>query len=264
MRVAAVRSAPRGSSRSPRRRAPRSACAGTWPSAARRCRCSPARAGEIAETLGVVADRLERALELEPPGVKDSASPKLKALRSELATARRRASDRLRSLASDPDLQPHLQEDFVTERGGRPVVAVRASARSAVPGIVHDTSNSGQTLFVEPFAIVELSNRLRELEGDERDEVARILAELSRHVGAHADELEHAVEVLAASTSRSPAARSRAAGAAARSSRPTMSSWSPRATRCSTRRPSCRSICRSRACACSCSAAPTRAARRSR
>ena len=157
-----------------------------------------ARAAEIAETLAIVADRLERALELDPPGVKDSASPKLKSLRSELATARRRASDRLRSLASDPDLQPHLQEDFVTERGGRPVVAVRASARSAVPGIVHDTSNSGQTLFVEPFAIVELSNRLRELEGDERDEVARILAELSRHVGGYADELAHAVEVLAA------------------------------------------------------------------
>jgi len=156
------------------------------------------RSAEIAEALATVADVLERALELDPPGVKDSASPKLKSLRSELATARRRASDRLRSLASDPDLQPHLQEDFVTERGGRPVVAVRASARSAVPGIVHDTSNSGQTLFVEPFAIVELSNRLRELEGDERDEVARILAELSRHVGAHADDLAHAVEVLAA------------------------------------------------------------------
>ncbi len=146
-------------------------------------------AGGIAETLAIVADVLERALELDPPGVKDSASPKLKALRSELATARRRASDRLRSLASDPDLQPHLQENFVTERGGRPVIAVRASARSAVPGIVHDTSNSGQTLFVEPFAIVELSNRLRELEGDERDEVARILAELSRNVGAYASEL---------------------------------------------------------------------------
>jgi len=74
---------------------------------------------------------------------------------------------------------------------------VRASARSAVPGIVHDTSNSGQTLFVEPFAIVELSNRLRELEGEERDEVARILAELSRHVGAQAEELSEAVAALA-------------------------------------------------------------------
>jgi DNA mismatch repair protein MutS2 len=157
-----------------------------------------ARASEIAETLTALADQLERALELDPPGVRDSASPRLKALRSELATARRRASDRLRSLASDPDLRPHLQEDFVTERGGRPVIAVRASARSAVPGIVHDTSNSGQTLFVEPFAIVELSNRLRELEGDERDEVARILAELSRHVGVYAGELAHAVEILAA------------------------------------------------------------------
>jgi DNA mismatch repair protein MutS2 len=156
------------------------------------------QAGRIAETLGAVAEQLERALELEPPGVKDAASPRLKSLRSELATARRRAGDRLRSLASDPDLAPHLQEDFVTERGGRPVVAVRASARSAVPGIVHDTSNSGQTLFVEPFAIVELSNRLRELEGEERDEVARILAELSRHVGGQAGELAEAVEVLAA------------------------------------------------------------------
>jgi DNA mismatch repair protein MutS2 len=156
------------------------------------------RAEEIAETLAVVADQLERALELDPPGVRDSASAKLKTLRSELATARRRASDRLRSLASDPDLQPHLQEDFVTERGGRPVVAVRASARNAVPGIVHDTSNSGQTLFVEPFAIVELSNRLRELEGEERDEVARILAELSRHVGNRSGELAAAVDALAA------------------------------------------------------------------
>ena len=156
-----------------------------------------ARADGISETLSAVVDRLERALELDPPGVKDSASPRLKALRSELATARRRASDRLRSLASDPDLRPHLQEDFVTERGGRPVIAVRASARGAVPGIVHDTSNSGQTLFVEPFAIVELSNRLRELEGEERDELARILSELSRFAGEYADELREAVEALA-------------------------------------------------------------------
>ena len=65
-------------------------------------------AEEIAETLAVVADRLERTLELDPPGVKDSASPKLKALRSELATARRRASDRLRSLASDPDISSRI------------------------------------------------------------------------------------------------------------------------------------------------------------
>ena len=198
MPVAAGRSGSRRSSRSPRPCAPRSACAGTWPSARRRRRCSRRGRARSPRRWASVADQLERALELDPPGVKDSASPKLKSLRSELATARRRASDRLRSLASDPDLQPHLQEDFVTERGGRPVVAVRASARSAVPGIVHDTSNSGQTLFVEPFAIVELSNRLRELEGEERDEVARILAELSRHVGAHADELAHAVEALAA------------------------------------------------------------------
>ena len=63
----------------------------------------------------------------------------------------------------------------MTERAGRPVLALRATARGAVPGIVHDSSASGQTLFVEPFALVEESNRLREAESAEREEVARIL-----------------------------------------------------------------------------------------
>jgi DNA mismatch repair protein MutS2 len=78
------------------------------------------------------------------------------------------------------------------------VVAVKASSRSRVPGIVHDTSGSGQTLFVEPFAIVELQNRLRELVAAEREEVERLLLELSRAVGAASEDVVGAVEALAA------------------------------------------------------------------
>ena len=65
----------------------------------------------------------------------------------------------MEQLVRSSGIREHLQEDFVTQRGGRPVLAVKASARRSVPGIVHDSSDSGQTLFVEPFEVVELNNR---------------------------------------------------------------------------------------------------------
>ena len=86
----------------------------------------------------------------------------------------------------------------MTQRGGRPVLAVRASSRKSVPGIVHDASDSGRTLFVEPFEVVELTNRLSEATGAERDEVERILRELSATVGEQAEALRAAVEATAA------------------------------------------------------------------
>ncbi|HKE02371.1 MAG TPA: Smr/MutS family protein, partial [Planctomycetota bacterium] len=116
----------------------------------------------------------------------------------ELRDGRARIADRLRALARDPSLREHLQDDFVTERGGRPVLALRASARGAVPGVVHDSSGSGQTLFVEPFAVVDDSNRLREAEIAEREEVARILRELSASVGSQAEALVALVDAVAA------------------------------------------------------------------
>src|SRR5207237_1045514 len=79
----------------------------------------------------------------------------------------------------------------------RPVLAVKLSARGRGPGIVHDASSSGQTLFVEPLAVVELNNRLAEAASVEREEVERILAELSGLVGAHASALQIVVEAAA-------------------------------------------------------------------
>ena len=86
-------------------------------------------------------------------GLLDSASPELASVRRRLVGARRAAADLLRDLAVR--LRSHLQESFTTLRGGRPVLAVKASSRSAVPGIVHDSSGSGETIFVEPIALVE-------------------------------------------------------------------------------------------------------------
>ena len=144
--------------------------------------------------LAPVAAAITRAVEDDGSDLRDGASPALRRLRRELREGRARVAERLRSLARDASLRDHLQDDFVTERGGRPVLALRASARGAVPGIVHDSSGSGQTLFVEPFAVVEDSNRLREAESAEREEVASILRGLSREVGDHAEHLAALVE----------------------------------------------------------------------
>ncbi len=141
-----------------------------------------------------VADAVERALDGHG-GVRDDASVELAQARRQLASARSGAVEALR-VAGDRFRQ-HLQEGFVTERGGRPVLAVKASARGSVPGIVHDRSSSGQTVFVEPLDVVEANNRVRELEAMERIEVERVLAGLSADVAAAAPALDGAAAELA-------------------------------------------------------------------
>ncbi len=143
----------------------------------------------IEPELLTIAEAIGRAVEEDGSDLRDSASPDLRRLRRELREGRGRLAERLRKLARDPGLAEHLQDDFVTERGGRPVLALKASARGRVPGIVHDSSSSGQTLFVEPLAAVEDSNRLREAEVAEREEVTRILRELSALVATRPDSL---------------------------------------------------------------------------
>ena len=156
------------------------------------------RAAAVERELATLASELARVVDESGVDVLDRASPRLRSLRRELAATRLRAVERMQALARSDELRPHLQEGFVTERAGRPVLAVRTEARTAVPGIVHDGSGSGRTLFVEPFAVVELNNRQRELEAEERDEVERILAAASALVASLADALCAAVDALAA------------------------------------------------------------------
>jgi DNA mismatch repair protein MutS2 len=157
-----------------------------------------ALAAAIEPSLARLADEIERAVDDDGSGVRDSASPRLRALRRELRDGRLQVAERLRKLARDAGVREHLQEDFVTERAGRPVLAVKASSRAGVPGLVHDASSSGQTLFVEPLAVVEDNNRLREAESAEREEVERILLRLAGLVAEQADALATLVEAVGA------------------------------------------------------------------
>lgn len=160
---------------------------------------APRLAATVAAPSPANARRVEAALAraLDPHGgLLDGASPELASVRRRLVGARRAASDLLRDLAVR--LRPHLQESFTTLRGGRPVLAVKASSRSAVPGIVHDSSGSGETIFVEPIALVEANNRTRQLAAEEAEEVERILRALSRLVGEERETLDALTAALAA------------------------------------------------------------------
>jgi len=149
-------------------------------------------------SLDTVAGSVERAVEEDGSDLRDSASPLLRRLRAELRNGAARVREELARVARSDAVAGALQEAFLAERGGRPVLAVRASDRAKVPGIVHDASSSGQTLFVEPYAVVELSNRLSEAAAAARDETERILAELSAAVAERGDDLRLLVESTAA------------------------------------------------------------------
>jgi len=157
-----------------------------------------ALAEPIEPALAALADELEQRVEPDGSDLRDTASALLRRVRRDVRTSGERVAEELRRLARSRELRAHLQEDFVTQRGGRAVLAVKASARSAVPGVVHDASSSGETLFVEPFAVVELANRRSEAAGEERDEVERILRELSAAVGERAEALRALVEATGA------------------------------------------------------------------
>jgi len=126
----------------------------------------------------------------------DTASPRLGGLRAAVRVAYDRLRRRLDSLVSS-ELSGALQDPIVTLRNGRYVVPVKAEARSRVKGIVHDASGSGQTLFVEPLVVVELGNAWREALAAEREEIERILDELSAFVGANGPQLRESLDALA-------------------------------------------------------------------
>ena len=133
-----------------------------------------ARIVELAGVSGPIEDSFDDAGRLV-----DHASPALGGLRRRAAALHEELARRARGLLEDPAIEPHLQDRFYTQREERYVVPVRADARSRVKGIVHGTSGSGQTVFVEPEEIVDLNNRLKLAELEVADEERRILGELT-------------------------------------------------------------------------------------
>jgi len=129
--------------------------------------------------------------------VLDSASEKLATIRRDLRIAHDRLMSKLQRIITDPKNTPILQDAIITQRDGRYVVPLRSEFKGRLRSIVHDQSSSGATLFVEPLSVVETNNQYRELELAERDEVRRILSELSRQVGEKAEDLLRAVDTIA-------------------------------------------------------------------
>lgn len=119
--------------------------------------------------------------------ISDNASVQLAAIRRKIRAASVRVREQLDKLIRSQTYQKYLQEAIVTQRGGRYVVPVKAEFRNEVKGLVHDSSGSGATVFIEPIGVVEANNEIRVLRAEEQEEIDRILAELSREVGEFAD-----------------------------------------------------------------------------
>ncbi|MGZ9164394.1 MAG: endonuclease MutS2 [Anaerolineales bacterium] len=141
-----------------------------------------------------IVDAITRVLS-ERGEVLDSASPKLGTLRREIKIAHDRLMSRLQKYLTESASK--LQEPIITQRDGRYVIPLRAEFKGQIKAVVHDQSSSGATLFVEPLPVVELNNKVRELELQERDEERRILYQLSVEIGEHREELIYGVENLA-------------------------------------------------------------------
>jgi len=141
-----------------------------------------------------IVDAITRILS-ERGEVLDSASPKLATLRREIKIAHDRLMSRLQKYLTDSANK--LQEPIITQRDGRYVIPLRAEFKGQIKAVVHDQSSSGATLFVEPLPVVELNNKVRELELAARDEERRILHEVSVQVGEYQEEITYGVENLA-------------------------------------------------------------------
>lgn len=133
-------------------------------------------------------EKLERSI-LSEEEIADAASPALADIRRKLRRAQQKLRDTLDSICKRPDVQEYLQEERVTIREGRFVLPVKVEHRSKIPGLVHDTSASGQTLFIEPLSVVDAGNDIRLLELQEAEEIQRILTELCAECGTWSDVL---------------------------------------------------------------------------
>jgi DNA mismatch repair protein MutS2 len=161
---------------------------------ARQPRAATAVLQSLAERL-VRDQRSESAIERvvdDDASVRDDASPKLRAIRRELRGAQAELVAMLERIVSRLDAAVQVPDMSVTVRNGRYVIPVRREGRGALGGIVHDTSATGGTLFVEPPAAIEAGNRMRELATEEGYEVERVLRELADSLRPHYDALHDA------------------------------------------------------------------------
>ncbi|MBR4359089.1 MAG: endonuclease MutS2 [Clostridia bacterium] len=174
--------------------------------AARAARSSLVTDKENTPLITAMASRLQPLRQLETDiteailseeEISDRASPALMDIRRHIRQVNDRIRDKLNSMAHGAGYSKFLMESIVTVRGGRYVLPVKAEHRGDVPGLVHDQSATGATLFIEPLAVVEMGNDLKEWHMKERDEIERILSALSQQVGDNVALISQNLSILA-------------------------------------------------------------------
>ncbi len=150
---------------------------------------------EVLVAFPKLAGRIDRSI-LSEDEMADSASPELRNIRRSIARQNEAIRSKMNHILNSSDNKTFLQDAIVTMRDGRYVVPVKAEHRAKMPGIIHDQSSSGATIFIEPQVIVNLNNELRELELAEKAEIERILAELTSAVAEHFHDLINNQKIL--------------------------------------------------------------------
>lgn len=147
------------------------------------------------KTFKKIEDEINNAIVNENE-ISDNASPALRSIRRQISSKNDAIKDKLNSIINSQSYKKYLQDGIVTMREGRYVVPVKQENRANIPGLVHDMSSSGATVFIEPMAVVELNNQLRELEVKEREEIERILMELSNMVALESEAIGNNEKIL--------------------------------------------------------------------
>lgn len=141
--------------------------------------------------------QLDRAIS-EKGEILDGASVKLSGLRTGIASAKNRVKSQLEKILHDPNNQKYFQEALVTLRGNRYVIPIKQEYKMNFPGVVHDQSGTGATLFIEPLTVVNLNNEIKRYMAEEKEEVERILRQLSEEVGAEGEALTESLKAASA------------------------------------------------------------------
>ena len=135
-----------------------------------------------------VEDKITKAI-ISEDMIADEASPKLADIRRKIKIANSKVRESLQKYISSDSYSRYLQENIITMRNGRYVIPVKTEHKGEIKGLVHDTSSSGATLFIEPLTVVEINNDIKIYEKEEKEEIDRILAELSSDCANYADEI---------------------------------------------------------------------------
>ena len=128
--------------------------------------------------------------------ISDHASPELYDIRRHIRQANDKVREKLNSIIHSSNMQKYLMDSIITMRNGRYVVPVRADSRQFVPGLIHDQSGSGSTLFIEPMSVVEIGNELKQWMVKEKQEIERILSEFSARIAPDAEMIAHNLDIL--------------------------------------------------------------------